>query len=141
MAVNNITVSGRLAKELELRYTQSGKAVGNTTIAVDRKYARDETDFFNVVIWGKSAEILANFTTKGSPVAFEGRLQSRSYENKQGQNVTLVEIVANDFTLFENREQTEQRRKGGNNNQTQQPQSNPFGTGTEIDIQDSDLPF
>ena len=55
MAVNNITVSGRLAKELELRYTTSGKAVGNTTIAVDRKYAKDETDFFNVVIWGKSA--------------------------------------------------------------------------------------
>ena len=70
MAVNNITVSGRLAKELELRYTTSGKAVGNTTIAVDRKYAKDETDFFNVVIWGKSAENFANFTAKGSPVAF-----------------------------------------------------------------------
>ena len=139
MAVNNITVSGRLAKELELRYTTSGKAVGNTTIAVDRKYARDETDFFNVVIWGKSAENFANFTTKGSPVAFEGRLQSRSYENKQGQNVTLVEIVANDFTLFENREQTEQRR--GGNKPTQQPQSDPFSGGQEIEMQDSDLPF
>ena len=138
MAVNNITVSGRLAKELELRYTQSGKAVGNTTIAVDRKYTRDETDFINVVIWGKSAENLANFTTKGSPVAFEGRLQSRSYENKQGQHVTVVEIVANDFTLFENREQTEQRRKG---NPTQQSHNDPFNTGNEIDIQDDDLPF
>ena len=138
MAVNNITVSGRLAKELELRYTQSGKAVGNTTIAVDRKYTRDETDFFNVVIWGKSAENLANFTTKGSPVAFEGRLQSRSYENKQGQHVTVVEIVANDFTLFENREQTEQRRKG---NPTQQSHNDPFTTGNEINIQDDDLPF
>ena len=139
MAVNNITVSGRLAKELELRYTTSGKAVGNTTIAVDRKYARDETDFFNVVIWGKSAENFANFTTKGSPVAFEGRLQSRSYENKQGQNVTLVEIVANDFTLFENREQTEQRR--GGSKPTQQPHNDPFTTGNEINIQDDDLPF
>ena len=139
MAVNNITVSGRLAKELELRYTQSGKAVGNTTIAVDRKYTRDETDFFNVVIWGKSAENLANFTTKGSPVAFEGRLQSRSYENKQGQHVTVVEIVANDFTLFENREQTEQRK--GGNKPTQQPQSTPFAGGQEIKMQDSDLPF
>ena len=139
MAVNNITVSGRLAKELELRYTTSGKAVGNTTIAVDRKYARDETDFFNVVIWGKSAENFANFTTKGSPVAFEGRLQSRSYENKQGQNVTLVEIVANDFTLFENREQTEQRR--GGSKPTQQPRNDPFDGGQEIEMQDSDLPF
>ena len=138
MAVNNITVSGRLAKELELRYTTSGKAVGNTTIAVDRKYAKDETDFFNVVIWGKSAENFANFTAKGSPVAFEGRLQSRSYENKQGQHVTVVEIVANDFTLFENREQTEQRRKG---NPTQQSHNDPFTTGKEINIQDDDLPF
>lgn len=138
MAVNNITVSGRLAKELELRYTTSGKAVGNTTIAVDRKYAKDETDFFNVVIWGKSAENFVNFTAKGSPVAFEGRLQSRSYENKQGQHVTVVEIVANDFTLFENREQTEQRRKG---NPTQQSHNDPFTTGNEIDIQDDDLPF
>ena len=139
MAVNNITVSGRLAKELELRYTTSGKAVGNTTIAVDRKYAKDETDFFNVVIWGKSAENFANFTAKGSPVAFEGRLQSRSYENKQGQHVTVVEIVANDFTLFENREQTEQRK--GGNKPTKQPQSTPFAGGQEINIQDDDLPF
>ena len=139
MAVNNITVSGRLAKELELRYTTSGKAVGNTTIAVDRKYARDETDFFNVVIWGKSAENLASFTTKGSPVAFEGRLQSRSYENKQGQHVTVVEIVANDFTLFENREQTEQRK--GGNKPTQKSHNDPFTTGNEINIQDDDLPF
>ena len=139
MAVNNITVSGRLAKELELRYTTSGKAVGNTTIAVDRKYARDETDFFNVVIWGKSAENFANFTAKGSPVAFEGRLQSRSYENNQGQKVTVYEIVANDFTLFENREQTEQRRS--DNKPAQQPRNDPFAGGTEIDITDDDLPF
>lgn len=138
MAVNNITVSGRLAKELEIRHTQSGKAVGNTTIAVDRKYAKDETDFFNVVIWGKSAENLANFTTKGSPVAFEGRLQSRSYENSQGQKVTVIEIVANDFTLFENKKETDERRKG---NPTQQPQSTPFAGGQEINMQDSDLPF
>ena len=138
MAVNNITVSGRLAKELEIRYTQSGKAVGNTTIAVDRKYTRDETDFFNVVIWGKSAENLANFTAKGSPVAFEGRLQSRNYENSQGQKVTVIEIVANDFTLFENKTETEQRRKG---NPTQQSHNDPFATGKEIDIQDDSLPF
>ena len=138
MAVNNITVSGRLAKELELRYTTSGKAVGNTTIAVDRKYARDETDFFNVVIWGKSAENFANFTTKGSPVAFEGRLQSRNYENSRGQKVTVIEIVANDFTLFENKTETEQRRKG---NPTQQSHNDPFAAGKEIDIQDDSLPF
>lgn len=138
MAVNNITVSGRLAKELEIRHTQSGKAVGNTTIAVDRKYAKDETDFFNVVIWGKSAENLANFTTKGSPVAFEGRLQSRSYENSQGQKVTVIEIVANDFTLFENKKETDERRKG---NPTQQSHNDPFATGNEINIQDDSLPF
>lgn len=138
MAVNNITVSGRLAKELELRYTQSGKTVGNTTIAVDRKYAKGETDFFNVVIWGKSAENLANFTAKGSPVAFEGRLQSRNYENSQGQKVTVIEIVANDFTLFENKTETEQRRK---DNPTQQSHNDPFATGNEINIQDDDLPF
>ena len=138
MAVNNITVSGRLAKELELRYTTSGKAVANTTIAVDRKYTRDETDFFNVVIWGKSAENLANFTAKGSPVAFEGRLQSRNYENSQGQKVTVIEIVANDFTLFENKTETEQRRKG---NPTKQSHNDPFATGNEINIQDDDLPF
>lgn len=138
MAVNNITVSGRLAKELEIRHTQSGKAVGNTTIAVDRKYAKDETDFFNVVIWGKSAENLANFTTKGSPVAFEGRLQSRSYENSQGQKVTVIEIVANDFTLFENKKETDERRKG---NPNQQSHNDPFATGNEINIQDDSLPF
>lgn len=139
MAVNNITVSGRLAKEVEIRYTTSGKAVANFMIAVDRKFARDETDFFNVVMWGKSAENFANFTAKGSPVAIEGQLQSRSYQNKQGEQVYVVEIVANDFTLFENREQTEQRR--GGNKPTQQPQNDPFSGGQEIEMQDSDLPF
>ena len=86
--INRVVLVGRLTKDPDLRYTQSGAAVATFTVAVDRQFTNQNgergADFINCVIWRKAAENFANFTHKGSMIAVEGRLQSRSYENQQG---------------------------------------------------------
>ena len=86
--INTVVLTGRLTRDVDLRYTQSGAAVGTFTLAVDRRFTNSngdrEADFVNCVIWRKPAENLANFVHKGSLIGIEGRLQTRNYENKQG---------------------------------------------------------
>src|SRR5690606_27453464 len=89
-----------------------------------------ETDFINCVIWRKAAENFANFTRKGSLVGIQGRIQTRNYENQQGQRVYVTEVVVENFTLLESRSVTEQRPRGESsdnsygNNSFQSNQSN-----------------
>ena len=121
--INRVVLVGRLTKDVELRYTTSGAAAGSFTLAVNRQFTNSngerETDFINGVIWRKSAENSANFTSKGSLVAVEGRLQTRNYENQQGQRVYVTEVVVDNFSLLESRAESEQRRSqngGASNN-------------------------
>ena len=139
--MNTVNLIGRLTKDIELRYTTSGKAVGSFSLAVTRQFKNEngerESDFFNCVIWGKSAENLANFTGKGAQIGVNGRLQTRNYENQQGQRVYVTEVVVDNFTFLESRAESEQRRNGqsqapqGQNNTGNvyggQQQQNPFG--------------
>ena len=87
--MNTVQLVGRLTKDVDLKFTQTGEAVANFTIAVNRNFTNQqgerEADFINCVIWRKSAENLANFTRKGSLIGLDGRLQTRSYDNQQGQ--------------------------------------------------------
>lgn len=93
--MNKVMEIGRLTRDVELRYTQSGKAFATFCIAVDDGFGQDKKSyFFNVVVWGKPAETCANNLKKGSKIAVTGKLTSRQYENKAGQKVTAVEIVA-----------------------------------------------
>ncbi|KGO32531.1 single-stranded DNA-binding protein [Oenococcus alcoholitolerans] len=112
--INRVVLVGRLTRDVELRYTGSGDAVGSFSLAVDRNFTNRsgerEADFINCVIWRKAAENFANFTGKGAMVAVEGRLQSRSYENNQGQRVYVTEVVIDNFQLLETRAQSEARR-------------------------------
>ncbi|MCT0953867.1 single-stranded DNA-binding protein [Weissella cibaria] len=121
--INRVVLVGRLTKDVELRYTTSGVAVGTFSLAVNRQFTNSngdrETDFINAVIWRKSAENFANFTSKGSLVAVEGRLQTRNYENQQGQRVYVTEVIVDNFSLLESRAESEQRRNQNNNNQSQ----------------------
>lgn len=111
--MNSVQLVGRLTRDLELRYTSSGTAVGSFTLAVNRSFTNQqgerEADFINCVIWRKAAENLANFTRKGSQIGVEGRIQTRNYENQQGQRVYVTEVVVNNFHLLEPRSVTEQR--------------------------------
>ena len=98
MAINTVVLTGRLTRDPELRYTPGGTAVCNVSLAVDRSRpdqgGERQADFFDVVIWGKTAESVAQHQTKGKLVGVEGRLQARSYETQDGQKRKVVEVVA-----------------------------------------------
>lgn len=163
--INTVVLTGRLTRDVDLRYTQSGAAVGSFNIAVDRRFTNQEgnreADFINCVIWRKAAENFANFVHKGTLVGLEGRLQTRNYENNQGQRVYVTEVVVENFTLLEPRSSQQGNNQNNNNNSNNNaPQENPFGSpqqnnsgnnnnssdpfagsNDQIDISDDDLPF
>ncbi|CAH0417850.1 single-stranded DNA-binding protein [Periweissella ghanensis] len=118
--INRVVLVGRLTRDVELRYTQGGAAVGSFTIAVNRQFTNQqgerEADFINAVIWRKSAENLANFTHKGSLIGIEGRLQTRNYENQQGTRVYVTEVVVDNFSLLESRSDSERHAASSSNN-------------------------
>lgn len=103
--INNVSLTGRLTRDVELKYTQSGTAVAQFTLAVSRKFTNQqgerESDFINCVIWRKSAENFSNFTHKGSLVGVEGHIQTRTYDNKEGQKVYVTEVIVENFALLE----------------------------------------
>ncbi|WP_125761340.1 single-stranded DNA-binding protein [Companilactobacillus hulinensis] len=117
--INRVVLVGRLTRDPELRYTSSGAAVASFTVAVNRTFTNAqgerEADFINCVIWRKAAENFSNFTNKGSLVGVDGRLQSRSYENQQGQRVYVTEVVVDNFSLLESRAESEKRNSGSSN--------------------------
>ena len=84
MSLNNISLMGRLTKDPELRFTQSGKPVASFTLAVDRDYQKDEVDFINIVVWGKTAEFVNSYLGKGLMATVSGRLQNREWTDKNG---------------------------------------------------------
>ena len=105
--MNKIILIGRLTADPELRYTQSGVAVGRFTLAVDRPFTNQqgerETDFIDVVVWRNQAENCANYLKKGFLAAVEGRLQIRSYETQDGQRRRVAEVVADRVEFLEGR--------------------------------------
>lgn len=95
--LNKVILIGRLTRDVELKYTPSGAAVAKFTLAVDRRQSKDrekETDFIDIVTWQKLAENCANYIGRGRLVSVDGRLQVRSYENKEGIKVKVAEVVA-----------------------------------------------
>ncbi|KXU02058.1 MULTISPECIES: single-stranded DNA-binding protein [Streptococcus] len=124
--INNVVLVGRMTRDAELRMTQSNTAVASFTLAVNRNFKSQngerEADFINCIIWRQQAENLANWAKKGALIGITGRIQTRNYENQQGQRVYVTEVVAENFQILESRNQQ-------NNN------SNP------MDISDDDLPF
>ena len=106
--LNKVILTGRLVADAELRYTPSNKAVATARIASPRDFKNQngerETDFINLVIWGKYAENFANWIKKGYLVTVEGRLQTRSYENQQGQKVYGTEVNVSNFDNLQPRD-------------------------------------
>ncbi len=102
--INNVVLVGRMTRDAELRYTPSNQAVATFTLAVNRNFKNQngerEADFINVVIWRQQAENLANWAKKGALIGVTGRIQTRSYDNQQGQRVYVTEVVAESFQLL-----------------------------------------
>lgn len=137
--INNVVLIGRLTRDVELRYTPSNIAVATFNLAVNRNFKNQdgerEADFINCVMWQKSAENLANWTRKGMLIGVTGRIQTRSYENQQGQRVYVTEIVAETFQVLE-------KRDNSANQSSMDSQMPPnFGNSQPMDISDDDLPF
>ncbi len=99
-SLNRVILIGNLTRDPELRCTPSGATVANFGIAVNRRWTNkqgervENVDFFNVVCWGKLAELVSQNITKGTPVAIDGRLQYRAWETSEGQKRSTVEVVA-----------------------------------------------
>lgn len=141
--LNNISLVGRLTKDVELRYTPSNVAVATFTLAVNRTFKNEngerEADFINCVMWRHQAENLANWAKKGALIGITGRIQTRSYDNQQGQRVYVTEVVAETFQLLESR--NSQGQSQGQQRQAQQEAPDFSRQGAPMDISDDDLPF
>lgn len=98
--MNSVVLVGRLTKDPVLRYTQDSKAVADFTLAVDRRFNRDQTDFIRIVVWGKQAENCANYLKKGSRAAVSGSIQTGSYTDKNGITRYTTDIVANEVEFL-----------------------------------------
>ncbi|BGE83290.1 single-stranded DNA-binding protein [Staphylococcus petrasii] len=142
--INRVILVGRLTKDPEHRQTQSGVSTATFTLAVNRtfknKNGEREADFINVVVFRQQAENVSKYLSKGSLAGVDGRIQSRSYENKEGQRVFVTEVVADSVKFMDSK---------GSNQQNGQPQqqrgqapagNNPFGN-NNADVDDDDLPF
>lgn len=132
--MNRTVLVGRLTKDPELRYTQSGIAVANFTIAVDRKFAKDgnqSADFIPVIVWQKQAENVAKYLSKGRLVAVDGRIQTSSYDNKDGQRVYRTDVVADQVEFLSTKSDT---RGGSDSNDSS-------GYSDESDYSTEEIPF
>lgn len=138
--MNNVVLIGRLTKDADLRYTSNGVATANFTLAVERAFSNasgeKQTDFINCVVWRKPAETLSSYTKKGSKIAVRGRMQTRNYENKQGQKVYVTEVVVEEFTFLDSKKSSED--KPYQESKTTDPFENK---GLPIDISEDDMPF
>lgn len=170
--INSVVLVGRMTRDAELRYTPNNIAVASFNLAVNRNFKNQngerEADFINCVIWRQQAENLANWAKKGALIGITGRIQTRNYDNEQGQRVYVTEVVAESFQMLESREQRERGQQqpqpqndnsgsnfqngnnsrnnfqNGNNQGGYQSQQGSFLQGQTtnlMDISDDDLPF
>ncbi|GKV57703.1 single-stranded DNA-binding protein [Sporosarcina sp. NCCP-2222] len=167
--INRVVLVGRLTKDPELKYTQSGIAVTRFTLAVNRAFSNQsgerEADFINCVTWRKQAENTANFLRKGSLAGVEGRIQTSSFDGQDGKRVFMTEVVAdsvqfleprsasadrsgaaygapqNDQPYYQNQQPNQQYQQSNQQNYTR-TNDDPFSTGGgPIEVSDDDLPF
>jgi single-strand DNA-binding protein len=167
--LNRVILIGRLTRDPELRYTPSGVAVTQFTIAVDRPFSNQqnqrEADFIPVVTWRQLAETCANYLRKGRLAAVEGRIQVRNYDNNEGKRVYVTEVIADNVRFLESANSGANRdefgggsggssgggnsgggsyggNSGGSRNGGARDNQDPFSDdGKPIDISDDDLPF
>ena len=150
--MNKVFLIGRLARDPELRHTNTGTGVCQITVAISRRVAQGanpETDFINVTVWDKQAENVAKYLAKGRQVAVEGRIQTRNYDGADGKKVYVTEVVASNVEFLGsgngNGSQPVMEDNPFTNSEPQEKASledDPFANfGEKIDISDNDLPF
>jgi single-strand DNA-binding protein len=159
MSVNKVILVGRLGRDPETRYTGGGQAVANFSLATDESYKdksgerQKRTEWHKIVVWGKQAEIAQQYLKKGSLIFVEGRIQSREWQDKEGQKRTSFEIVANNFRMLGGRADGAAAAAGagaGHSGGSQSRPSDPDMEGGPMleepsasvpEISDEDIPF
>lgn len=154
--LNRVVLVGRLTKDPELKYTQSGVAVCRFTLAVNRPFKNDgeqQADFVSCVAWRKTAENTANFLKKGSLAGIDGRIQTGSFEGQDGKRVYTTDVVAESVQFLEPKNSSGQSNSSGGQAPPQQqsgqygqqqytpPADDPFNNSGPVTVDDSDLPF
>lgn len=153
--INRVVLVGRLTRDPELKYTQSGIAVVRFTLAVNRTFknanGEQEADFINCVAWRKQAENTANFLKKGSLAGIDGRIQTSSFDGKDGNRVFMTEVVADSVQFLEPRSAQDSPNSGSNYQGEQiygQQTQKKYGQNrtspnyeSRIEVVDDDLPF
>jgi single-strand DNA-binding protein len=156
MSVNKVILVGRLGRDPETRYTGGGQAVANFSLATDESYKdrngerQKRTEWHKIVVWGKQAEIAQQYLKKGSLVFIEGRIQSREWQDKEGQKRTSFEIVASNFRMLGSRSDNAMSASAGAgsgagpgsdaDSQVAHGEESPGGAGG-AEISDEDIPF
>ena len=108
MSINIAVLQGRLTADPEVRTTNSGKEVVSFTLAVDKKFSNDKVDFIPVVAWDKNATFISRYFRKGSQIAIEGSITSRTYEDKNGKKQTKIEVEASHASFCGSKSETKQ---------------------------------
>ncbi len=160
--MNKVVLIGRLTRDPELRYTGNNTPVATFSLAVNRNFSNQqgerEADFINIVVWRKQAENVKNYLTQGSQVAIDGRLQTRTYDDNNGQKRYVTEVIADnvEFLGSRNSSSNSNNMNSSANNAGPTPydfgdepkskgtdvDSNPFADfGASIEISDDELPF
>ena len=140
--INRVIYVGRITKDPVLRKTANGASVVSFTVACTRRFKQEgqpEADFINTVAWNKTADIVAQYTHKGSLVGVEGRIQTRSYDDQSGKRVYVTEVVADSVQFLESKSAAASNANVPEvNNQSYQE---PYETSGTLDIASDDLPF
>lgn len=128
--MNKVILIGNISTDIQLRYTQSNMAVATFSLALNRPKKQDgtqEADFPNIVVWGKQAENINKYLKKGSKLALEGHIQTRNYEDQNGQKRYTTEVVADSVQFLDNKKDGQQSGQvSQNNGQQNTNQSNPY---------------
>ena len=148
-SVNKVILVGRLGKDPELSYLPSGQSVAKFTLATNRSYKdktgerKEETEWHNIVAWGKTGEICAQYLTKGGQAFIEGRIQTRTWEDREGKKRNTTEIIAENVVLLGSR--GEGSSEGGARTaapaRAARPAEDDFGSAAQPEITDDDIPF
>ena len=144
--INQTVLTGRITRDLELKYTGTGTAVLSFSIAVERPFknaqGERETDFIDIVAWRKTAENIAQYFKKGDGIGVVGRIQTRNYENNEGRKVYVTEVVADNFDFpIQNQSQQSQQQNNSPFANTDFNSNDPFEKNDDVAVLDSDLPF
>lgn len=142
--MNKVVLIGRLTRDPELRYTQGGDAVATFTLAVNRNFknkdGKYDADFINIVVWRKQAENVANYLSKGRQAAISGRIQTRTYKNKDDKTVYVTEIIADEVQFLDKKDSSDKAETTSNNSGTSEETPTTDKDFFPIE-EDYDLPF